>query len=363
MTVYADIDLDAIRHNVKTIRATVDTPVCAVVKANAYGHGAVEVAVAAREAGATWLAVSSLPEAIELAEVAQGSPILVLGERPVDEMQRFGQHLPTGTRLTVGSAAGAEKVAALERSFPVHLKVDTGMHRMGVRPAEVAAIVQMIIDAGLELEGIWTHFAISDEPGDPFTAEQLNLFDEALDLARAAGAVPAIIHTANSAGALLHPSSRRDLVRVGLAMYGVHPAPETESEIDLRPVLELRTVVNSIRSVPKGATVSYGRRWVAHRDTRVATIAVGYADGIRRSSGALGVDVLVRGGRCHMVGNLTMDQTMVEVGPDIEVGDEVVLIGRQGDDEIGANDIAGRLGTIGYEILTMLGPRIERRYR
>lgn len=363
MTVYADIDLDAIRHNVQTIRATVDTPVCAVVKANAYGHGAVEVAGAALEAGATWLAVSSLPEAIELDEVAQGSPILVLSERPADEMQRFGQRLPTGTRLTIGSAAGAERIAALERSFPVHLKIDTGMHRMGVGPAKVAEVVQVVIDAGLDLEGIWTHFAISDEPGDPFTAQQLNLFDEALDLARAAGADPVIIHTANSAGALLYPPARRDLVRIGLAMYGVHPTPETESEIDLRPVLELRTVVNSIRTVPKGATASYGRRWMARRDTRLATIPVGYADGIRRSSGALGVDVLVRGGRCQMVGNLTMDQTMVEVGPDVEVGDEVILIGRQGDDEIGANDVADRLGTIGYEILTMLGPRIERRHR
>ena len=146
-------------------------------------------------------------------------------------------------------------------------------------------------------------------------------------------------------------------------MYGVHPAPETEAEVDLHPVLELRTFVNTIRTVPEGATASYGRRWVARRDTRVATIPVGYADGIRRSSGVLGVDVLVRGERCPMVGNLTMDQTMVEVGPGVAIGDEVILIGRQGNDEIGANDVAGRLGTIGYEILTMLGPRIERRHR
>ncbi|MBT5138062.1 MAG: alanine racemase [Acidimicrobiaceae bacterium] len=363
MTVYADIDLDAIRHNVQTIRATVDTPVCAVVKANAYGHGAVEVAGAALEAGASWLAVSSLPEAIELAEVAKDVPILVLSERSADEMQRFGQHLPASTRLTVGSTGGVERVAALERSFPVHLKIDTGMHRMGVRPDKVAEAVQVIIGAGLDLEGIWTHFAISDEPRDPFTAEQLTIFDEALDLARAAGANPVCVHTANSAGALLHPSSRRDLVRIGLAMYGVHPAPETEAEVDLHPVLELRTFVNTIRTVPEGATASYGRRWVARRDTRVATIPVGYADGIRRSSGVLGVDVLVRGERCPMVGNLTMDQTMVEVGPGVAVGDEVILIGRQGNDEIGANDVAGRLGTIGYEILTRLGPRIERRHR
>lgn len=363
MTVYAAIDLDAIRQNVRTIRAEVNTSVCAVVKANAYGHGAVEVASAALDAGATWLAVSSLPEAIELAEVGEGTPILVLSERPVEEMRRFGQHLPASTRLTVGSAAGVDKVEALVRPFPVHLKIDTGMHRMGVRPAEVAGVVHAIIDAGLDLEGIWTHLAVADEPGDPFTAEQLEVFDEALDIARAAGADPAVVHTANSAGALLHPSARRNLVRIGLAMYGVHPAPETEEEFDLRPALELCTVVNSIRAVAEGATASYGRRWSARRDTRVATIPVGYADGIRRSSGALGVDVLVGGKRCHMVGNITMDQTMIEVGPDVELGDVVTLIGRQGDDEIGANEVAGRLGTIGYEILTMLGPRIERRYR
>jgi alanine racemase len=363
MTVYADIDLGAIRHNVQLIGSHVGTPVCAVVKANAYGHGAVEVARVALDAGATWLGVSSLPEAIELADVADDAPILVLSERPVDEMQRFGHHLPAGTRLTVGSVAGVEKAADMAPSFPVHLKIDTGMHRMGAQPAEVADVVQAIIDAGLDLEGIWTHFAVADEPGDPFTAEQLKLFEEALDIARAAGADPSVVHTANSAGALLHPPARRDLVRIGLAMYGVHPAPETEAEFDLHPALELRTVVSSIRVVAEGATASYGRRWSARRDTRVATIPVGYADGVRRSSGALGVDVFVGGKRCHMVGNITMDQTMIEVGPDVELGDEVILIGRQGDDEIGANDVAGRLGTIGYEILTMLGPRIERRHR
>ncbi len=363
MTAYADIDLDAIRHNVRLIRSRVGTPVCAVVKANAYGHGAVEVAHAALDAGATWLAVSSLPEAIELAEVVEDTPILVLSERPVDEMQRFGHHLPAGTRLTVGSAAGVEKAAGLARSFPVHLKIDTGMHRMGVRPAEVADVVHETIGAGLDLEGIWTHLAVADEPADSFTAEQLTRFDEALEIARAAGADPTVVHAANSAGALLHPSARRDLVRIGLAMYGVHPAPETEAVVDLHPALELRTSVSSIRDVAEGATASYGRRWSARRDTRVATIPVGYADGIRRSSGVLGVDVLVAGERCHMVGNITMDQTMIEVGPGVELGDEVILIGRQGDDQIGANDVAGRLGTIGYEVLTMLGPRIERRHR
>jgi len=363
MTAYADIDLDAIRHNLRTIGQLIETPICAVVKANGYGHGSIDVARSALDAGATWLGVSSLPEAIELASVGDDTPILVLSQRPVDEMQRFGDQLPAGTRLTVGSVAGAQAAAALDRRFPVHLKLDTGMHRMGAPPAAVADVVRSTLEAGLELEGIWTHFAVADEPTDPFTAEQLTVFDEALAVARDAGARPTVVHTANSAGALLHPAARRDLVRVGLAMYGVHPAPETAALVDLHPALSLRTVVNSIRAVAEGSTASYGRRWTARRDTHVATIPVGYADGIRRSSGALGVDVLIRGERCHIVGNVTMDQAMVEVGPDVEVGDEVVLIGCQGDDEIGANDVANRLGTIGYEVLTMLGSRIERRCR
>ncbi len=363
MSVYADISLDAIRHNVRVIAGLVETPLCAVVKANGYGHGAGEVAQAALDAGATWLAVSSLPEAIDIAPVARGARILVLSERPLEEMERFGAKLSDGIRLTVGSMGGVAAIAGLEHPPPVHLKVDTGMSRMGAQPDVVSDVVRAAIDAGLDVEGIWTHFASADEPGDPFTADQLVAFDDALATTRAAGATPTVIHTANSAGALLHPDARRGLVRVGLAMYGVHPAPETVALIDLRPALTLRTVVNSIRPVAEGATASYGRRWTARADTRVATIPIGYADGLRRSSGALGVDVLIRGRRCHLVGNITMDQAMVEVGSAVEVGDEVVLIGQQGDEEIGANEVATRLGTIGYEILTMLGPRIERRHR
>ena len=345
--------------------------VCAVVKANGYGHGAVASARAALAGGASWLAVATIPEALEAAEAAESvgsdAPVLILSEVAPQLAAGAPGRCPARVRFTVASAAGIEALtAAPGPARAVHLKVDTGMHRMGALPTELEAVTGALRAAGarLRLEGVWTHLAIADAPDDPFTAEQLARFDRALAAMRRDGLPTGVVHAANSAGLLAHPDARRDLVRVGIAIYGVPPSPELERSIDLQPALELVSRIIAVRTVPEGETVSYGRHWRAGQPTRVATVAIGYADGIRRDAGTAGVEVLVRGRRCPIVGAVTMDQLMVALDPAVAeetaTGDEVVLIGRQGTEEITATEIAQRLGTIAYEVLTSVSARVPR---
>ena len=362
----------AIEANVRRLADRADdAALCAVVKADGYGHGAVTAARAALAGGASWLAVATIPEALEVAEVVDSvgsdAPVLILAETaPGLAASALGQ-CPSRVRFTVASVAGIEALATaggLERS--VHLKVDTGMHRMGALPDELEAMVEALREAGsrLRLEGVWTHFAVADAPNDPFTAEQLRRFDSAMAQLRAFGLSADVVHAANSAGLLAHPNARRDLVRAGIAVYGVPPSPELEGAIELEPALELVSRVTAVRTVAPGETVSYGRHWRAGEPTRVATVAIGYADGIRRDSGSAGVEVLVRGHRCSILGAVTMDQLMVALHPVIAdeatLGDEAVLIGRQGRDEITVTEVAQRLGTIAYEVLTSISARVPR---
>ena len=344
---------------------------CAVVKADGYGHGAVTAARAALAGGASWLGVATIPEALEVAEAAEmaGSDALVLVLSEVAPGLAAGARVscPGRVRFTVASAAGIEALAtAPGPARAVHLKVDTGMHRMGALPTELEAVSGALRAAGerLRLEGVWTHLAIADVPNDPFTAEQVARFDGALAALRRDGLPTGIVHAANSAGLLAHPDARRDMVRAGIAIYGVPPSPELEGAIELEPALELVSRVTAVRTVAAGETVSYGRHWRADQPTRVATVALGYADGVRRDSGSAGVEVLVRGRRCPIVGAVTMDQLMVDLDPAIAgeatVGDEVVLIGRQGSDEVTATEVALRLGTIAYEVLTSISSRVPR---
>ncbi len=341
---------------------------CAVVKADGYGHGALDAARAALAGGASWLAVATVTEALEIAEgIDSDAPVLMLSEVAPHLAAEAAGDCPERVRFTVASAAGIRALAAAAGSErAVHLKVDTGMHRMGALPAELEAVAQALREAGpaLRLEGVWTHLAVADAPDDPFTAEQLRRFDRALDALRGLCVPSGIVHTANSAGLLAHPGARRDLVRPGIAVYGVPPSLELEGAVVLEPALELVSRVTAVRTVAEGETVSYGRHWRADQPTRVATVAIGYADGIRRHSGEAGVEVLVRGRRCPIVGAVTMDQLMVALDPTIEdetaAGDEVVLIGRQGTEEITATEIAQRLGTIAYEVLTSISARVPR---
>ncbi len=361
----AEIDLAALQANVRAVAAAVQTPICAVVKADAYGHGAADVAPAALAAGAQWLAVATLSEACAVgAAVPPDTPILVLSQRLGAELQEHAQSLPSGVRLSVSTPDGiaeAARLAGVDSPIPVHLAVDTGMRRAGAEPGHALDLAEALAASpSLRWEGTWTHMACADQPADPYTDEQLDRFDRVLAELRAAGLDPGIVHAANSATALLHPRGRCDMARIGIAMYGVPPCAEAARAVELKPVMTLVAPVSELRSIDAGESVSYGRRYAALMPERIATIGVGYADGVRRSSGILGVDVLIGGRRCPIVGNVTMDQTMAAVAEDASVSDECVLIGTQGDETITASEVAERLGTIGYEVLTSVGERVRR---
>jgi alanine racemase len=248
----------------------------------------------------------------------------------------------------------------------VHVKVDTGMRRVGVEPEDAvpfAAAVAALPE--LKVEGVLTHMPVADEPGNPFVDKQLARFRSVLDELRAAGVDPGIVHAANSAGAIAHPEARFDLVRCGIAVYGVPPAPALDGMVELQPALTLASEVSFVKRVGAGEAVSYGHRQRAANDTVLATVPIGYADGLFRSLPLAGQEVLVGGERRPMIGVVTMDQVMVDCGPDSTVrpGDPVVLLGRQGAERITPDEWAERLGTISYEVVCAIGPRVARRYR
>lgn len=370
---WAEIDLGAIAHNVGVLRRRVaPAAVWAVVKADGYGHGAVRVARAALDAGATGLCVALVQEGVELRRSGVEAPVLVLSEQPPDTLQDLVDHRLTAT---VYSERGvAELTAAVNAAgageVDVHVKVDTGMQRVGVAPDRVASVLEAVLAArpGLRLTGFDTHLAVADVPDDPVTGRQLARFDAALDCLRdrvgRAGLDPTdvVVHAANSAGALAHPAARHDMVRAGIAVYGISPGPGVDHLAnELRPAMRLVARVSFVKRVRADSRISYGLRHRFERDTTVATVPIGYADGVPRRWSDVGGEVLVGGRRCPIVGVITMDQLMVDVGDDeVEVGDEVVLLGRQGDHEIRADHWAGALDTIGYEIVCGVSRRIER---
>jgi len=361
-----DVDLSAVAHNVRAVREMVAPAlVCAVVKADGYGHGAIAVSEAALAAGADWLSVALVEEAAVLRKAGIDAPILLLSQpRSAD----FPAAVRYDLRITVTSVAAVEPLAAAARAAgrvaAVHMKVDTGMNRIGVAPADAVTLACAITARPeLSLEGVFTHCAVADEPDHPFTAEQLARYEAVLAELAAADIVPALRHAGNSATAIAHPHGHYDLVRVGIAVYGIAPAPALAGTVDLRPALSLRAEVSQVKRVRAGEGVSYGLRHVVGSDTTVATVPIGYADGVSRRLGLVGGQVLVGGRRRPIVGVVTMDQLMVDCGDDpVEVGDEVVLIGRQGDEVVTADEIAARLDTIPYEIVCGIGPRVPRFY-
>lgn len=362
----AVIDLTAIEHNVRVLRDLVaPADIWAVVKADGYGHGAIAVSEAAAAAGADWLAVALVEEGAVLRKAGVQAPILLLSQPRLTDLPvavRFD------LRVCLHSSTAAEVLASAARAqgtvARVHLKVDTGMNRVGVAPADALAVAREIERRPeLELEGVFTHCAVADEPDDPFTDVQLDRFESVLDELAEAGISPALRHAANSATAIVHPRGRYDLVRAGISVYGIAPAPGLAADLDLRPALTLRAEVSMVKRVPAGEGVSYGLRHRTERDTTVATVPIGYADGVPRRLGLAGGSVLVGGRRRPILGVVTMDQLMVDCGDDhVEVGDEVVLIGRQGDEEVTAEEWAGMLDTIAYEIVCGIGPRVPRHY-
>ncbi|MEO8692509.1 MAG: alanine racemase [Acidimicrobiales bacterium] len=359
-----EVDVDAIAHNVAHVAEVVaPSTVCAVVKADGYGHGAAVVARAALRGGASWLAVALVEEAEHLREAGIDAPILMLSECRPEAMCRARD---LDLRMTLYSADGiaaAATAATSARPWPVHLKVDTGMHRVGASPDEIVARAQAISDApGLELEALWTHCAVADDLDNAFTATQFDRFDAAIAALDANGYRPALLHAGNSAVALLHPRGRYDMVRLGISMYGCPPASQHHDLARaLRPALRLVSRVSHVQVVATGEAVSYGHRWRADRATAVATVPIGYADGVRRDLGLEGGSVLIGGIRRRIIGVVTMDQLMVDCGSTpVAVDDEVVLIGAQGGDVITADEIADRLGTISYEVLCDIGVRVPR---
>ncbi|MFM7068385.1 MAG: alanine racemase [Actinomycetes bacterium] len=357
-----DVDLAAITANTAALfDVAAGSMLCAVVKADGYGHGAVPAAQAALAGGARWLAVALVEEGLELRAAGVRSPVLVLSEAPDDMVAAA---VASDLTLTVYSESSIAAAAAAGAA-PVHLKVDTGMHRVGVDPADAVRLARQLTDAGLVLGGTYTHLARADEPSDTTTAAQLARFEAVLDGLADAGIDAGIRHAANSAGLLLHPSARYDMVRAGIAIYGVPPVSgndELEWSTDLEPSLSLTSEITMVRELAAGEGVSYGHRWVAPADTVVAVVPIGYADGVRRDYGLRGGQVLVGGVRRPVRGVVTMDQLVIEVAddPPVQRGDEVVLIGWQGEEHIPVSEWADRLDTIGYEIVCALSARLPR---
>lgn len=363
---WADIDLGAIGHNLRHVALLqpFGTRVIAVVKANAYGHGAIPVARAAIRAGAFGLAVSTLGEARELLEAGEGEldRLLVLGGlTPADAPQAA----TTGCAVMVHRADVAAALDAAARAagrvLPVHLKVDTGMSRLGCAPSEALDLARFIAGAaGLRLAGIFTHFA-SSESDEAMTRAQARVFESVVATLRDAGIDPGLRHASNSGGALRHPELSLDAVRVGIAMYGYHPGGERYE--GLRPALALRALVTHVKTVAPGTVVGYGGTWRAERASCIATAGIGYADGVMRARSGRG-EVLVRGARAPLVGRVSMDAITLDVTgiAGVEVGDVATVIGEDGSQRIAADETAEWSGTVSYEILTAIGSRVERRY-
>lgn len=368
---WAEISRGALRHNVAALRAVLGaTRLCAVVKANGYGHGAALVGPAALEAGADLLAVAIVDEGLELRRVGVSAPIILLAEIQDDALDAA---LAEDLTLTVGSLAGARALvaAATRRGAParVHLKVDTGMHRMGVAPEVVDDVLDALASPFVDLEGAYTHFPVADGASDDdraYTSLQVERFDAVLAAMAARGVTPRLTHLANSAGALGYPATRRSLARIGLALYGYLPAPWlggalAEAGRDLVPALTLRARVSAVRRLAAGERPSYGRRRALARPSTVATVPFGYADGYPRRLFEAGAEVLIGGRRFPLAGAVTMDQVLVDVGDEpVALGDDVVLLGRQGDEAITADEWAARAGTISWEILCGIGARVPR---
>lgn len=365
---WAEVDLGAIARNVRALKSLTphQTRFMAVVKADGYGHGAREVAQAALSAGADRLGVATLDEAIALRDAGITSPIHILAEVPPEGSALVIEHDIIPTVASREAALALSRAAMLaQREVVCHLKIDTGMNRIGVRAEDAAALASRISDLpGIVLEGAFTHFATADTPGDWEFDRQVARFNSALETMRTEGVRPAIIHAANSAATILHPETHHDMVRCGIAVYGLPPSKAAEGVVALEPAMSVKARVSFVKRIGLGEGVSYGFTWHAGGPTTIATLPLGYADGVHRVLSNK-MSVLIRGRRCAQVGRVCMDQIMVEVpsGLDVQVGDEAVIVGRQGAEAITMDEVAELAGTINYEMACGFALRLERIYR
>ncbi len=363
---WVEIDTENFRSNLRMIREISGRPVMAVIKANAYGHGTLGIAEAARSAGAAFFCVARFKEAMELRQAGFDTPILLFGRMaPEDVIMAATQNV----RATIFSEEQIPEYAGVLQDsglrLLVHAKADTGMGRLGTPAASALTLLSRIQqEKTLRTEGLYTHFARSDEPEQETTARQLDQMEALIGQVTAAGLRPEILHAANSAGALFHPRACRfDMVRAGIALYGLSPAPTAPLSEGFRPVLSWKARLIAIRDFAAGQGISYGHHYHTQKDhERIGVLPVGYADGFRRTSGN---EVLIKGQRVPVVGAACMDQCMVRLDaiPDARPGDEAVLIGRQGEQEISAEEVASRWGTINYEVVCGISHRIDRVYQ
>ena len=369
---WAEVDMQAIRHNFHTIRGALSPSVklCCVVKANAYGHGACQLAPLYEEWGADWFAVSNIREALQLRRCGVTRPVLILGYTHESCAALLAEQ---DISQCVHSAAYGRllSAAAVEHGVTVktHIKLDTGMGRLGFQVPgggedSVAGAIEICRLPGLVPEGVFTHFASADEgaAGDAFSRCQADRFVTALNEFKAAGITFAIRHTANSAALSDHPECRLDMVRAGIVLYGLQPSGDLRQPLPLRPAMSLKSTVSHVKTVAPGATVSYGRTFTASQEMRIATVPIGYADGFWRQNGAAGVTLTVRGQRAPILGRVCMDQLMLDVShiPDVAMGDGVTVFGTA--PAITAEEMAAANGTIGYEVVCGVGERVPRLY-
>lgn len=362
---YLEIDVNALRHNIEIVRTKVggDVKILCLVKANAYGHGAVAVAKYCEDF-IDYLGVATVDEGIELRKSGARLPILVVGNVA---KSRFADAVGFDLELTAHCLDVAKSLDAYCKSnnkiAKVHIAVDTGMGRIGFLPDEVDGAVEVCRLSNICVKGVFTHFAKADEYDKSYTYMQKNLFDKFVDSLKVAGVDVGLRHVANSASILEMPSDGYDMVRTGIMTYGLFPSADVDTTVDLRPVMSMHTHVIHIKKLPKGSSVSYGGDFVTIKDTVVATIAVGYGDGYPRALSGKGY-TLVRGKRAPIIGRICMDQTMIDVTDiqDVKVGDIVTLFGCQGNEKITADDIAKLADTINYEIVCGIAPRVNKVY-
>jgi alanine racemase len=369
---WAEISASALAHNVGSMKAVIgDSTLCAVVKANGYGHGGSLVARAVLDGGADSLGVAIVDEGIELRDSGVTVPILVQAEA---ESSAVPDALANSLTLTIGSLRGAqdavrwaEKLGGRHR---VHVKVDTGMHRMGVDPLDVDSVVDLLeASAGIDLEGLFTHFSVADGASGEdraFTRGQIELFNKVAGALAQRGVTPRVLHLANSAGAMAYPESRQSMVRCGLALYGLYTQAWLSSALEekgvgLKAVMTVRAKVSAVRRLEAGERPSYGRLRALERASSVATVPFGYSDGYPRRLFEAGAEVLINARRVPLAGAVTMDQLLIDCGDGaVQVGDDVVLLGRQGEEEITADELALLAGTITHEIICGIGARVPR---
>jgi len=359
------VDLDALCWNFRQIRSQVgpQVKILSMVKANGYGHGARAIATALAAEGSDAFGVATVEEGIELRQTGINTPILVLAGAYPEQIDQFFDHRLTPVVHDLDGLGQLDAaVHRCHRSLHVHLKIDTGMGRLGLLAADIDSWLPIIKRLkALKIEGVFSHFSHAESVEGDYTRRQLRIFQAVIDRLRSRGIEPSVVHLANSAATITLPAAYFDMVRPGLMLYGIYPSPSMANQIALKPVLAWKTSVVQVKEVPAGTSISYGQTFITQRKSQIATLPLGYADGYPRLLSNRG-EVLVKGKRAPVVGRVCMDLTMIDVTDigEIRQGDEVVLLGRQGDAEISADEMAAWSNTISYEILTSIGARVTR---